>query len=47
MIGCPGFLCANQKCLPSEMRCNGENNCGDNSDEEQGCVGMEKQHEYV
>lgn len=28
------FTCANKKCLSSTYRCDGENDCGDNSDEE-------------
>lgn len=31
----PGFFtCSNKKCLPSLYRCDGENDCGDNADEE-------------
>ena len=38
MIGCPNYLCANGKCLPSELKCNGKDDCGDNSDELDGCL---------
>ena len=27
------FLCANKKCIPENWKCNGENDCGDSSDE--------------
>ena len=27
------FLCENKKCIPVEWKCNGENDCGDSSDE--------------
>ena len=27
------FLCNNRKCIPESWKCNGVNNCGDNSDE--------------
>ena len=45
MIGCPSFLCANQKCLPNEFKCDGKNDCGDNSDEEDGCLCMRSQND--
>ena len=32
------YPCANGKCIPESFMCNGKNDCGDNSDEEQGCV---------
>ena len=40
MVGCPDghFLCNNQKCLLEEVKCDGRNDCGDNSDEENGCI---------
>ena len=40
-FGCPKekFLCNNTKCLPSTFKCNGQDDCGDNSDEIDGCVG--------
>ncbi|KAM9318521.1 ST14 transmembrane serine protease matriptase a isoform 2-T3 [Pholidichthys leucotaenia] len=32
---CPGqFLCKNQRCLDTALRCDGWNDCGDNSDEQ-------------
>ncbi|KAF1745292.1 hypothetical protein MXB_330 [Myxobolus squamalis] len=30
---CLGFYCLNNKCLIDNVRCNGKNDCGDNSDE--------------
>ncbi|KII63074.1 Low-density lipoprotein receptor-related protein 4 [Thelohanellus kitauei] len=33
MPHCAGFLCKNSKCLINNVRCNGVNDCGDNSDE--------------
>ena len=39
VVGCPNFLCTNGKCLPNEMKCDGKNDCGDNSDEDLGCFG--------
>ena len=39
VVGCPNFLCENGRCLPNEMKCDGKNDCGDNSDEDQGCFG--------
>ena len=27
------FLCKNKRCIPNQWKCNGENNCGDKSDE--------------
>ena len=27
------FLCDNKKCVPEKWKCNGVNDCGDNSDE--------------
>ena len=39
--GCPEdrFLCRNSKCLPEYFKCDGKDHCGDNSDEEEGCIG--------
>ena len=27
------YLCDNKKCIPIQWKCNGNNDCGDNSDE--------------
>ena len=27
------FLCDNKKCIPEQWKCNGNNDCGDSSDE--------------
>ena len=34
------FLCANEKCVPVSWTCDGEDDCGDNSDETTSCTGM-------
>lgn len=36
IIGCTSaqFTCANGRCVPISARCNGVNECGDNSDEQ-------------
>ena len=38
---CPSqnFLCANDKCLAAYYMCDGNNDCGDNSDESTICSG--------
>ena len=35
-VGCRmgEFVCSNQKCIHFNRTCNGDNNCGDGSDEE-------------
>ena len=33
------FSCSNHKCIPLSLKCNGENDCGDNSDETDECKG--------
>ena len=33
------YTCANDKCVPLFMRCNGYDDCGDNSDEDRNCAG--------
>lgn len=35
------YLCNNKKCIPINWKCNGNNDCGDNSDEhaQAGCEG--------
>ena len=40
-FGCPTnhFLCKNSKCLAPLYKCDGKNDCGDNSDENEGCAG--------
>lgn len=32
------FECDNNRCVPSNLKCDGDNNCGDNSDETDGCL---------
>ena len=34
------FLCGNQQCVPLTWTCDGEDDCGDNSDETASCLGM-------
>ena len=34
------FLCANNKCLDPSILCDGNDDCGDNSDESTICFGM-------
>ena len=38
-FGCPenSFTCNNKKCIPEPFKCDGKNDCGDNTDEEEGC----------
>ena len=33
------FKCLNNKCIQSDLKCDGEDNCGDNSDEGYVCKG--------
>ena len=33
------FQCSNQRCVPDTVVCNGENDCGDHTDESEGCLG--------
>ena len=34
------FICkTTEKCIPSYLKCDGKDDCGDNSDEEEGCIG--------
>ena len=33
------FTCKNQKCVTGGYLCNGQDDCGDNSDETVGCTG--------
>ena len=39
--GCPKdyFSCKNQRCVAVDLKCDGEDHCGDNSDETDGCIG--------
>ena len=34
------FTCSNLECRPESVVCDGNDDCGDNSDEEQDCSGM-------
>ena len=38
-FGCPkdSFTCSNEKCIPKSLTCDGKNDCGDNTDEKEGC----------
>ena len=38
-FGCPigTFSCKNNKCIPDGMKCDGKDDCGDRTDEEDGC----------
>ena len=38
------FQCLNQRCVPNSVVCNGENDCGDYTDESEGCSG--KKYEF-
>ena len=40
--GCPkdSYDCMNGKCVATDLKCDGEDHCGDNSDETYGCIGM-------
>ena len=40
-FGCPknSFVCKNKKCLPEKMKCDGTDDCGDRTDEDDGCKG--------
>ena len=33
------YSCKNHKCIPKALKCNGKNDCGDNSDETMDCIG--------
>ena len=34
-------MCHNGKCLEQYLKCDGNDHCGDNSDEIDGCIGMQ------
>ena len=34
------FRCGNKRCVPNSRLCNGKDNCGDNTDEIEGCTSM-------
>ena len=38
-FGCPEdtYTCNNQKCIPNALKCDGNDDCGDNTDEDEGC----------
>ena len=40
-FGCPKyrFACKNGNCVDEDNKCDGINDCGDNTDEEDGCIG--------
>ena len=37
ICGSTEFTCDNGNCVPYSYKCDGADDCGDNSDEEQGC----------
>ena len=41
-FGCPidRFTCRNGNCVDISRKCDGNDDCGDNSDEDDGCIGM-------
>ena len=40
------FQCDNQNCVPRSTLCNGRDDCGDNSDETQDCIGTLTHYPY-
>ena len=40
-FGCPNnsYVCKNRNCIADDLKCDGEDHCGDNSDETYGCIG--------
>ena len=38
-VGCPdaNFTCENKRCIPKTMKCDGKDDCGDNTDENDDC----------
>ena len=43
-FGCPNdrFTCRNGNCVDISRKCDNNDDCGDNSDEKDGCIGMKK-----
>ena len=42
LCGKQEFKCSNNKCVHLTLKCNGEDDCGDNSDEPMSCRGKLK-----
>ena len=49
MTECPEgkFRCRDMFCLPERLTCNGENDCGDNSDELKVCGNYKTDYIYI
>lgn len=39
----PEFLCANHRCIPFFLQCDGFDHCGDGSDESERCATSERE----